>query len=124
MSSPSVRAKEGLLYAYKTPTLRLQPFRYAYGIVFRDMSMSFEEVGHVCFNAFPKDRDLNIEYFEMDERFRGMGYGREMYEWMEGYAWRRGMEQIILSPHDSAVGFWRKMGFKCPLGLCSKWLRP
>jgi GNAT superfamily N-acetyltransferase len=41
-----------------------------------------------------------------------MGYGREMYEWMERYAWRRGMKQIILSPYDSAVGFWMKMGFK------------
>jgi GNAT superfamily N-acetyltransferase len=112
MTSPSRMVKGGLLYAYRTPTLRLQPFKCAYGIVFRDLSMSFDEVGHVCFNAFPKDRELNIEYFEVDEGFRGMGYGREMYEWMERYAWRRGMKQIILSPYDSAVGFWMKMGFK------------
>ena len=114
MTSPSVRSNVGLLYAYKTPMLRLQPFRYAYGIVFRDLSMSLEEVGHVCINAFPKAKELNIEYFEVDKRFRGMGYGREMYEWMEGYARRRGMKQIILSPKESAEGFWRKMGFKRP----------
>ena len=112
MTSPSVRAKKGLLYAYKTPTLGLQPFRYAYGIVFRDRGMIYDEVGHICINAFPKDRDLFIEYFEVDERFRVMGYGREMYEWVEGYARRRGMERIIIYPKESAEGFWEKMGFK------------
>jgi GNAT superfamily N-acetyltransferase len=112
MTSPLDKVKRGLLYAYRTPTLRLQPFKCAYGIVFRDLSMSFDEVGHVCFNAFPKDRELRIEYFEVDEHFRRMGYGREMYAWVEKYAKRRGMEQIILSPNDSAVGFWQKMGFK------------
>jgi hypothetical protein len=82
MTSPSRMVKGGLLYAYRTPTLRLQPFKCAYGIVFRDLSMSFDEVGHVCFNAFPKDRELNIEYFEVDEGFRGwvMG-GKCMSEW-------------------------------------------
>lgn len=114
MTSPFVSAKSGLLYAYRTSTLRLQPFRYAYGIVFRDESMSFDEVGHVCLTAFPEYKELNIEYFEVGEAFRGRGYGLEMYEWVEEYAKRRGMEQITLDPRDSAVGFWKKMGFKWP----------
>lgn len=112
MTSPSMRAKESLLYVYRTPTLRLQPLRYAYGIVFRERGTIWDEVGRVCLNFFPKEKEAYIEYFEVDECFRGMGYGREMYEWVEEYAKRRGMEQITLNPHDSAVGFWRKMGFK------------
>jgi GNAT superfamily N-acetyltransferase len=109
-----MRAKEGLLYVYRTHTLRLQPLRYEYGIVFRERSTIWDEVGRVCFNFFPKDKEAYIEYFEVDEAFRGMGYGREMYEWVEEYAKRRGMKQIKLNPRDSAVGFWRKMGFKWP----------
>jgi GNAT superfamily N-acetyltransferase len=109
-----VRVKRGILYTYRTTTPRLQPIRHENEIVFRDLSMSFDEVGHVCINALPKDRELKIEYFEVDERFRGMGYGQEMYEWMEEYARRRSMKQIILYPKESAVGFWRKMGFKWP----------
>lgn len=114
MTSPFVRAKSGLLYVYRTPTLRLQPCRYEYGIVFKDQSKSFDEVGTVCLKAFPEYKELNIEYFEVDKAFRGRGYGLEMYEWVEEYAKRRGMEQITLNPRDSAVGFWKKMGFKWP----------
>ena len=112
MTSSFVMVKRGSLYTYRTMTPRLQPIRHGNEIVFRNLSMSFDEVGHVCFNALPKDRELNIEYFKVDERFRGMGYGREMYEWVEGYARWRSMKQIILYPKGSAVGFWRKMGFK------------
>ena len=114
MTSPFVRVKRGSLYAYRTTTSRLQPIRQGNEVVFRDLSMSFDEVGHVCINALPKDRELYIEYFEVDESFRGMGYGREMYEWVEGYARWRSMKQIILYPKGSSVGFWWKMGFKWP----------
>ena len=107
-----VRAKNGLLYAYRTTTVRLQPIRYRNGIVFRDLDTSFDEMGHVCFTAFRRDGELYIEYFEVGEPFRGLGYGREMYEWVEKYARRRGLRQIILTPYDSAVSFWIRMGFR------------
>lgn len=111
-TSPVGRAKRGLLYPYRTPTVRLQPIRYKEGIVFRDLGMSFDEVGHVCLTAFPEYKELYIEYFEVKAAFRGLGYGREMYEWVEAYARRRGMRQIILAPYDDAVSFWRRMGFR------------
>lgn len=114
-TSPFVRAKSGLVYPYRTPTVRLQPIRYREGIVFRDLNTSFDEVGHVCFTAFPEYKELYIEYFEVDAACRGKGYGREMYGWVEGYARRRGMRQIILTPYDAAVSFWIKMGFSMRL---------
>jgi GNAT superfamily N-acetyltransferase len=110
--SPVGRAKSGLLYPYRTPTRRLQPLRYREGVLFRDVDTSADEVGHVCLTAFPADRELYIDYFEVAAAFRGQGYGREMYQWVEGYARRRGMRQILLTPYDSALPFWLRMGFR------------
>jgi GNAT superfamily N-acetyltransferase len=56
--------------------------------------------------------NCSIDYFEVGGPFRGKGYGREMCEWIEECAWRMGMRRIILTPRDSAVGFWRNMGFR------------
>ena len=96
------------MYTYRTTTLRLQLIRHDDRIVFRDMN--FGEVGYIQFTAF--DDGLYIEYFEVYKPFRGMGYGTEMYEWVEKYAKHRGARRIILTPYDSEVGFWREMGFK------------
>jgi GNAT superfamily N-acetyltransferase len=120
MTSPFMRVKRGTSYTYKTTTPMLQPIRHGNEIVFRDLNKSFDEVDHVYINALPKDKEFNIEYFEVDERFRGMGYRQEMYEWMEEYAIRRSMKQIIFYPKESVVGFWRKMGFKWPSMLMFK----
>jgi len=92
--------------------LRLQPIRYTDEIVFRDLDMSFDEIGAVRLTVSNYYKEPYINCFEVDEPYRGMGYGWEMYEWVASYAGRRGVEQIILSPHESAVGFWEKMGFK------------
>jgi GNAT superfamily N-acetyltransferase len=110
-ASSIMRLKSGVMYPYRTPTLRLQPIRYREGIVFRDLGTGYDEVGHVCLTAFPEDRALYIDYFEVDAAFRGRGYGREMYQWVEAYARRLGLRQILLTPYDSALLFWIRMGF-------------
>ncbi len=110
-TSPLGRRMSGAGYLYRTPTRRLQPIRYREGIVFRDLGESFDEVGHVCLTAFSAYKEMYIEYFEVDAAFRGLGYGREMYEWVEAYARRRGIHQIMLTPYDTAVSFWSRMGF-------------
>ena len=110
-TSPLGRRTNGAGYLYRTPTRRLQPIRCREGIAFRDLGASFDEVGHVCLTPVPAYKELYIEYFEVDAAFRGLGYGREIYEWVEAYARRRGMRQIILTPYDAAVSFWSRMGF-------------
>ena len=42
-----------------------------------------------------------------------------MCDWVEGYARRRGIKKIILTPYNSALGFWQRMGFR-PLSR-QKW---
>ena len=91
--------------------------RYGFWILFMDRGISFFEIGCIYLTVF--DYGLYLEYFEVYEPFRGIGYGTEMYKWFEKYAKRRGVKRIVLMPYDSAVGFWNKMGFKRPLRMAS-----
>jgi len=93
-------------------TVRLQPIKRDDRIVFVDRERCYSLRGYVRFTAYRDGGELYIDYFEVWEPFRGVGYGREMWDWVEEYARRRGMKRIILTPYNSAVGFWRKMGFR------------
>ena len=42
---------------------------------------------------------------------RGRGHGAAMLRWLAGYAAGRGLRRIYLDSRDTAVGFYRKVGF-------------
>jgi GNAT superfamily N-acetyltransferase len=101
-----------VLYVFRTATRRLQPIRRGGDIEFLTHETRPSKVGVIsCDIDAQNDEELFIEYFGVEKDFRGQGYGREMAEWVERYAWRRGMQQIALVAHDSAIAFWSKMGF-------------
>ena len=73
-----------------------------------------DEVGHVTFTALADIKEFYIDYFEVHDIYRGQGYGSEIFNWIEAYAKRKGMRTIFLTPYQSAVNFWVKMGFSHP----------
>lgn len=99
------------LYVYKTPSTRLHPVRVDNTIVFIDCTINKDEVGHVDFTILDDVKECYIDYFEVRETYRKQGYGREIFSWIEHYAKRKGMKTIYLTPYESAINFWRKMGF-------------
>lgn len=68
-------------------------------------------VGYVRLNLRNK-KELNIDFLEVYTPFRKKGYGREIYQWIESYAKRRGINKVTVISYEEAVGFWEKMGLK------------
>jgi GNAT superfamily N-acetyltransferase len=64
-----------------------------------------------CYVDTRRGREIFIYFFEVEHTFRGQGYGREMAEWVEDYAWRLGVRKLALVAYGSAIDFWMKMGF-------------
>lgn len=100
------------LYVYKTLSTRLQPVRFDNTVVFIDCTAYKAEVGYVDFTVLPEVKEFHIDYFEVHELYRKHGYGREMFDWIEAYARRKGMQTIYITPYESAIQFWTKMGFR------------
>jgi GNAT superfamily N-acetyltransferase len=48
-------------------------------------------VGIVELISYSDLKEPYIAYFEVNESCRRRGYGREMFKWVEGYAWQIGM---------------------------------
>mgnify|MGYP001097144241 CR=1 FL=1 len=109
-SVPLVEKRQGRLHVHKPVAVRLQPVRFGDRVVFIDRNQN--EAGYVCLTLLSDYEELYIDYFEVKKPFRGRGYGRKMYEWIETYARRRGMKRIILTPFNSSTSFWARMGFR------------
>lgn len=105
---------------HETTPRRLQAVEYKEyddTIYFEAKDDGTRTVGYVRFN-FSGLRGLNIDFLEVYKPFRGKGYGREIYQWLEDYAKNRGIKKITAISYEEAVGFWEKMGLK--RGLWSK----
>ncbi len=99
------------LYVFKNSSTRLHPVRIDNTIVFMDNTLHKDEVGYVDFTSLAGVKEFHIDYFEVHEMYRRQGYGREIFMWIENYAKHKGMQTIYLTPYESAIKFWIKMGF-------------
>lgn len=52
---------------------------------------------------------------------RGGGHGTAMLRWLAGYARERGLARIYLDSRDTALGFYRQVGFE-PLTSVPCWI--
>lgn len=98
-------------YVYKTGSTRLHPIRFDNTIVFLECNVFNDEIGYVDFMLLAHEKEFHIDYFEVHSPYQRQGYGREIYDWIEHYAKRKGLQTINLTPYKSAVNFWMKMGF-------------
>ena len=111
------------LYVCKTVSTRLQPVRLDNTLVFIDCTTHKAEVGYIDFTGFSDVKEFHIDYFEVHELYRKQGYGREMFAWIEGYARRKGMQTIYITPYKSAIQFWTKMGFRPSTYECDEMIK-
>jgi GNAT superfamily N-acetyltransferase len=96
---------------YKTGSSRLRPIRIDNTIIFLECDIIKDEVGYVDFMTLAYEKEFHIDYFEVHTLYQRQGYGREIYLWIENYAKRKGMHTMYLTPYNSAIRFWIKMGF-------------
>ena len=84
-----------------------------YMVVNRDLIREYKESG----------LELNLILFEVLPKYRAMGYGREMINWVKEAAKHRGYSKINLEATDESFEFWKRMGFSVRiyelLGRCS-----
>ena len=88
------------------------------------LDLSSCEIQYAAFPSFYESRyDLTyfslfldstpcLRSFAIELRFRGRGYGRELYQLVEELAIAQGCEELGLLPRFQARGFWEKMGFE------------
>lgn len=95
----------------KIITKRLQAIKYGDLVFFRDSrGRNLNARGYVDIHFSAKE--LYINYLEVAPGLERQGYGREIYEWVENYAQKKGTIWIFLTTYGSATEFWEKMGFK------------
>ena len=54
---------------------------------------------------------LHIGRVAVNNSLRGKGYGRKLFEFIEGYAKEKQIKSLELGAIETAVGFYEKMGF-------------
>lgn len=52
-----------------------------------------------------------IRFMAVDFTYQGKGVGRNIMEAMEEYAWRLGIEKIVLHARENALRFYTKLGY-------------
>ena len=58
------------------------------------------------------EKSLYITGIDVEEKYRGEGYGEYLYKEIEKYAKEKGAKYITLGAITSALNFWKKMGFQ------------
>jgi len=53
-----------------------------------------------------------IRFMAVDFTYQGKGVGRNIMEAMEEYAWRLGVEKIVLHARENALRFYTKLGYE------------
>lgn len=54
---------------------------------------------------------LFVDDLVTDAAHRNQGFGQAMLHWLNGYAAERGLPRIYLDSRDTAMGFYRQLGF-------------
>jgi ribosomal protein S18 acetylase RimI-like enzyme len=66
-------------------------------------------VGRVHFNSL---KEAQIRYMAVEESWQGKGVGTTILKELERSAKRKGANHIILNARESAVGFYKKHGYR------------
>jgi len=66
-------------------------------------------VGRVHFNS---SKEARVRYMAVEEDMRGKGVGAMILKALEKGAERKGADHIVLNARESAVGFYKKHGYR------------
>jgi predicted GNAT family N-acyltransferase len=70
-----------------------------------------DEIIAVARLQFNSDSEAQLRYMAVDSSHQGQGIGCELISAMESHAGIKGVNIIVLDARESAVGFYRKLGY-------------
>ena len=65
----------------------------------------------VCRLHFNDEKEGQIRYMGVDEKYRGKGLGAALVSWMEDIARKKGASGMILHARENAIPFYQKQGY-------------